>query len=260
MHAWHPTLAAAIAASAVVHAALITLPAWRGTAPADRTAVVLEARLAPHVDPQPPVSSPAADSPPPAPPVLSAPVRAPDAPAPEVLTAAPAAPPASDGHPSDALAEAAPAEVVAAPLDDPGEVRVAAQQVFALARLGDLFEREMNEFPREVQFPVRYQGTIEARYPAEARAQGIEGSVLAWVVVDPSANVEEIQIVEGAEIFREPVIEAIHAARFLSAADAGVGLHFPITLEFRFALDRPATAAVAAASPQPQDAAAARLP
>lgn len=234
--AWPPTLSGAVAVSAVVHAALLAVPLWQGTAPAARDAVILEARLAPRVEPQAPASvqAPAPRMHEAAAPVLTAPRKVAAA---TLVATEPVATPAPDTHASDALAQPAPAEIATAPLDAPGDTRVAAQEVISLSRLGDLLERQLNDFPREVQFPVRIAGTIEARYPPEARAQGLEGTVLAWVVVDPSANVEEIQIVEGDEIFREPVIEALHAARFYSAAEAGVGLHFPITLEFRFALD-----------------------
>jgi len=74
----------------------------------------------------------------------------------------------------------------------------------ALSRLGDLVERHMNEFPREVQISVRFRD-VAARYPAAARAQGIEGTVLEWVVIDATAHVEEIQSVEGDDIFRDAV-------------------------------------------------------
>jgi TonB family protein len=235
LRAWPPTLSGAVAVSAVVHAALFAVPVLQGTAPAPANVVMLEARLAPRVEPQAPViAQPAAPLHAESAPVISTTKRAA---APTVVASESVAPPAPDKRASDALAQPAPAEAASAPLDDVGDPRVAAQEVVALARLGDLIERQLNDFPREVQYPVRVYGAIEARYPAEARAQGIEGTVLAWVVVDPSANVEEIQIVDGEAIFREAVIEAIRAGRFYSAADGGVGLHFPITLEFRFALD-----------------------
>jgi len=244
---WPPTLSAAVAASAVVHAALLAVPLLQGSAPAATTVVTLQARLAPRVDPQSPVAPQATVAPAPAAamPVLAAPRRATRAP--PVLVAERITPPATQARASDALAQPAPAEVAAAPPDDLGEPHAAGHEVVALSRLGDLLERQLSDYPREVQYPVRVVGAIEATYPAEARAQGIEGTVLAWVVVAPSAEVEEIQIVEGDEIFREPVMEAIRAGRYYSAADGGVGLHFPITLEFRFALDHSGT---------PQDAAA----
>jgi TonB family protein len=211
-----------------VHAGLLALPAGDGPgAPATRVPAVLEAMLSAQVDP--PSAALQALSPAPMPLALL-PVLA----LPPLATASAMLP--------DRIGELA----VAASVDQ----RVAAQQVTALARLGDFAEREMNEFPREVQAPVRYQGTIEARYPPAARAQGIEGSVVAWVVVDAQANVEEIEFVEGDDVFRESVTEAIRAARFMPAADGGVGLRFPIALEFRFVLDDRAGAAhVAAASP-----------
>ena len=122
-------------------------------------------------------------------------------------------------------------------LDD--EALVPAEEVTSLSRLGDLLDRTINDYPREVQAPVRIAGHLDARYPPEARAQGVEGDVVAWVLVDPSANVEEIQIVEGDAIFHDAVIEAIRHGIFKPAFDAGQGLHYPIGLTFHFVLDAP---------------------
>ena len=137
-------------------------------------------------------------------------------------------------------AEPVVSDVVASALSPPqpeGDARVPAQEITSLSRLGGLLDRTMNDYPREVQAPVRIYGSIEARYPPEARAQGIEGVVVAWVLVDPAANVEEIQIVDGDPVFHDAVIDAIRRGIFKPAFDDGQGLHYPIGLEFRFALD-----------------------
>ena len=201
-----PALVLAVVASVVAHAALLTLPASDRPASARPPILPIETQLAP-------ARQPVFDE---------------------------WKPIVADALPPLTLPPLALSPLNATAIERPGELRIAAHEVSAYARLGDLLERQMNEFPREVQAPVRFHG-IEARYPPDARAQGIEGTVLAWVVVDATAHVEEVQIVEGDEIFRAAVTQALEQGSFMPAADGGAGLRFPITLEFRFALDTPGT-------------------
>ncbi len=133
---------------------------------------------------------------------------------------------------------------------DAGDGFVSAQTLTDMARLGDLLGRAQTEFPSEVSFPVRVNGQIRARYPAMALAQGMEGNVVAWVVVDPVGNVEEIEFAEGDEVFRDAVSEAIKSGQYYPAAMGGQGLRFPIALVFRFALGGKFGTLAAEATPQ----------
>jgi len=199
-----PALALALTASLLAHAALLALPASERAGNVAVAVVALQTQLA--SPPGPPGDAWTAIAAEPLVPLALQPV-----------TLAP---------------------VNATAIGRPGDVRVAAREVFELSRLGDLLERQMNEFPQEVQARARFR-RIEASYPPAARAQGIEGTVLAWVVIDPTANVEEIRIVEGDDVFRDAVVEAIRSGTYMPAADGGVGVRFPLLLEFRFALDTP---------------------
>jgi len=214
-----PALVLAVAASVLAHAGLLALPSSDRPVGPVSYALPLDARVAPARDASSDAWTP--------------------------IDAAPL--------PTTPLPPLALASVAATAVERPGELRVAAQQVMAVSRLGDLIERQMNEFPREVQAPVRFHG-VEARYPAAARAQGTEGTVLAWVVVDTSAHVEEIRIVEGDDVFRDAVTEAIEAGSYMPAADGGVGLRFPIMLEFRFTLATPGLPSADAVRPAPANA------
>jgi TonB family protein len=134
--------------------------------------------------------------------------------------------------------------------DESGDNLVAAQPLVAMARLGDeILARAVSEFPIEVQFPARAHGEIKARYPQVALAQGVQGDVIVWVVVSEAGDVQEVEFAEGDPIFRDAVLDAIRTSAFQPAADAGVGVRFPIALEFRFALADAGTAAGVEAAP-----------
>lgn len=132
---------------------------------------------------------------------------------------------------------------------DDADIAVEGRSLLAMSRLGDeIVSRAAQQFPVEIDWPVRVYGKIEAKYPASALAAGVEGSVVAWVLVDAQGIVQEIRIVEGPDALAEAVTTAIKAAQFHPAALDGVGITYPIALEFTFALDSPA-ASLAAASP-----------
>ena len=138
------------------------------------------------------------------------------------------------------LTEVTPAPELAPAGGGVGDGFVSAQPLADMSRLGDLLARAQTDFPSEVSFPVRLNGEISARYPVAALAQGIEGNVVAWVVVDTVGKVEQIEFAEGDEVFRDAVREAIEKGRYYPAALFGQGLSFPIALEFHFELAAPA--------------------
>jgi TonB family protein len=210
------TLLWALAASLVVHAALVvaTLPGGRAGIAA-MTPQTLEATLRP------------AQTPPPETPVIATP-------APSVLTSTvaiaslPIAPPASV-EPANPVAPApkgpphglAAMEVLAQPLADKN-------------RLGDFMARQMTEFPIEVDRPARLDENIVARYPAAALREGREDSVAVWIVVNAEGVAEEVQVLDGSQEFADEVLAAINAAKFLPGEDNLKPIRYPIALEFQF--------------------------
>ena len=115
-------------------------------------------------------------------------------------------------------------------------LRVAPQLLRDRSRVGDLWNRQIDEFPIEIDLPVRLDSKIEARYPPGALAERREESVVAWIIVDATGAVEEISIPEGSPEFAEAVRAALKDARFVPARNDMKSIRFPIALEFRFAL------------------------
>jgi TonB family protein len=251
-----PALAVALLASALVHAGIVAVKLVPARHAVRADAPVLEARLAavaqvtppaltvqpfaPHVERDALVSMAAARA-------DALPLR-PRTPAPASkpeLEPDIAPPPAVE-----AAVESEPAVGAAQVDNESGDNLVAAQPLVAMARLGDeLLARAVTEFPIEVQFPARAHGEIKARYPQVALAQGLQGDVIVWVVVSEGGDVQEIEFAEGDPIFRDAVLDAIRSSAFQPAADAGVGVRFPIALEFRFALADAGTAGAVEAAP-----------
>lgn len=125
--------------------------------------------------------------------------------------------------------------------------RVPAQPLADRNRLGELFARQLVEFPIEVDRPARMVEPIAARYPAGALAEGREDSVGVWVVVSVDGTAEEVQVIDGSPEFAAEVVAAINAARFEPAQNRHYRIRFPIALEFHFRADT-AGAAVATAA------------
>jgi len=71
------------------------------------------------------------------------------------------------------------------------------------------------------RIPVWSEGMItEEDYPAEARAQGKEGKVVASVCIDASGRVNEVDIVEGDDPdFIQLVLRRLKMARFRPGLD-----------------------------------------
>jgi TonB family protein len=212
------SLAAALAASVAVHATLVLIPAGSGA---------LQSRAA-------------------ASPMLSARLVAPEAaaavqsiakllPAPIIPEMAPLAP--TRLRPVDATIEARSAP-------EPGNARAGiatpraavATPLTAYARLGDLQARWQSEFPVEVEFPVRLHDEISVPYPPAALERRIEGDVVVWAIVNPDGTVEDVQIVEGDQIFRDAIVAALRDARYYPAANRGENIRYPMALELNFSL------------------------
>jgi protein TonB len=115
-------------------------------------------------------------------------------------------------------------------------ISVPGEPLVAMSRIGDeLLQRNWNEFPVEVAWPVRVHD-VHARYPAGALHAAREGNVVLWIVVDAEGAVEEMQIAEGDEDFAKAAMDAVGAARFEPAKEDGKPIRYPIALEFRFEL------------------------
>ncbi len=137
----------------------------------------------------------------------------------------PAPPP---GRPAKVLGTSTP------PGDGITVTRISAQPLVDRNRLGDLYARQLVEFPIEVDRPARMVEPIVARYPKTALAQGQEDSVGVWVVVSVDGTAEEVQVVDGSPEFAAEVVTAINAAKFEPAENRHYRIRFPIALEFQF--------------------------
>lgn len=104
-------------------------------------------------------------------------------------------------------------------------------------RLGDLGDRQLREFPVEIDYPPRLAQPISVPYPSLALAEGREDVVTVWIVVNAEGRADEITVVQGTEEFATGVVAALREARFLSARNHLVAIAFPVALEFRFTLD-----------------------
>ena len=205
----------ALAVSVLVHAAILMalLPGGRPGTPAAKLpelrASLIEAPTTPEV---------ISEVPAPISPVITAmPDRSPLA----IPLPARAPPLAPSRTASTSRAGVDAIEVPAAPLAD-------------RTRLGGWLVRQGNEFKTEVDRPVRVDGKLVARYPDQALAEGREESVVLWIVVGASGNVDEVYLVEGSEEFGAEAIAAVRAARFMPAEDNLVPIRYAIALQFDF--------------------------
>ena len=220
----------ALVASSVMHAALVAMPLAYpgndGNAMADR-GVVLQATLAPlsrqKPDQQAEYSAHVAVTSAPSPLQFSAVEK----PAPPELLPLPTV--AADVH-------SAYTSPPLAGIGKAADLSVDAQPILNSVRLGDLLSRQQGEFPMEVEAPSRPIGKISARYPRAALADGREGTVAVWVVVNEHGAADEIVIVEGTEEFAGAVVQAIRNSHFMPARNNLTPIRYPIALEFRFAI------------------------
>jgi TonB family protein len=148
--------------------------------------------------------------------------------------------------PATANAESAPSSRAATGARELGVRRVAAVPLTDRTRVGDLWSRQVTDFPIELDRPPRLDERIEAKYPPTALAAGREDTVVAWIVVDETGAAAEIEIAEGTEEFAEAVRAAVQTAHFTPARNNRKPIRFPIALEFRFKTGAPAATAAKA--------------
>jgi len=127
-----------------------------------------------------------------------------------------------------------------------GMARIEGRLLGGRERIGALVDRQLLEFPREIDTPARIREPIETPYPAAALAEGREDAVVVWAVVNPDGTVDEVDVTEGTPEFAEAVVAAVKAARFNPATNNLKPIRYPIALEFRFALGQAPSATASA--------------
>jgi TonB family protein len=132
--------------------------------------------------------------------------------------------------------------------EGPNLARVQGEVLADRSRLGDLYARQITEFPIEIDHPVRMLEPVVARYPKAALAQRRDENVGVWVVVNADGAAEEVQVLDGAPEFAEVVVAAVNAAKFVPAENRLHKIRFPLSLEFRFRADAGSVAGAATAA------------
>lgn len=132
--------------------------------------------------------------------------------------------------------------------EGPNLARVQGEVLADRSRLGDLYARQITEFPIEIDHPVRLLEPVVARYPKAALAQRREENVGVWVVVNAEGAAEEVQVLDGAPEFAEVVVAAVNAAKFVPAENRLRKIRYPLSLEFRFRADAGSVAGAATAA------------
>ena len=220
----------AVIGSIVVHTAFVAMPQSlprRGSATTADQGPPLQATL---VAPPTPPSEPEAE-------VAVADVSSPIQLAAQEAVAPPLPPAAVDQRPQSSSAA-----VVGV---GAGDVRIDGALLVDRNRMGEVWTRQMTEFPIEVDYPARLDEKILARYPPAALAAGREDSVAVWIVVDANGAADEVVVLDGSEEFANAVVAAVKQARFLPAQNNLLPIRFPISLEFRFVIGPQAVAGAA---------------
>jgi len=173
----------AVIGSIVVHTAFVAMPQSlprRGSATTADQGPPLQATL---VAPPTPPSEPEAE-------VAVADVSSPIQLAAQEAVAPPLPPAAVDQRPQSSSAA-----VVGV---GAGDVRIDGALLVDRNRMGEVWTRQMTEFPIEVDYPARLDEKILARYPPAALAAGREDSVAVWIVVDANGVADEVVVLDGS--------------------------------------------------------------
>jgi hypothetical protein len=131
------------------------------------------------------------------------------------------------------VAEPDVAPSAAAP-DQVGQVAAIAELLTDHSRLGPLLDREMSEYPTEIDSAVRLDDPIVVRLPAGLRPSEPDASIIVWAVVLADGSVDTALLADGDESLAEPVLAAVKAARFVPARSRLQPRDYPVSLEFRF--------------------------
>ncbi len=102
-------------------------------------------------------------------------------------------------------------------------------------------------FPQSGHGPVRISGGVMAgqltsrvdpEYPADARAQGVEGSVVLHVLVGKDGAVESVIPVSGPEVLRQPAVDAVKQWTYKPFLLNGDPVEVDTTVTVNFNLNR----------------------
>lgn len=91
----------------------------------------------------------------------------------------------------------------------------------------------------------------EPQYPADARAAGITGTVVAEIVVDPSGNVSDAKVIRSIPILDEAALQAVHNWRYAPTIVNGQAVPVRMVVTVNFSLPPGPPATPASAPPPP---------
>ncbi len=86
--------------------------------------------------------------------------------------------------------------------------------------------------------PPRVRHRVEPEYPAAARAQGAEGTVVIHVNVDPQGQILRAWVATASapEILIDAALDAVYQFEFLPGAQRGVNVPCTVAIPFHFSL------------------------
>jgi protein TonB len=89
--------------------------------------------------------------------------------------------------------------------------------------------------------PATYRHAPLPRYPAAARAQGLEGVVVLSVLVRRDGHVDEARVAvsSGATMLDEAALAAVQTWLFAPATRGGLAVESVVEVPLKFALRRP---------------------
>jgi bla regulator protein blaR1 len=97
---------------------------------------------------------------------------------------------------------------------------------------------EIRYFDVEVKPEIIERGNVV--YPTEAKKQGIEGTVTVSLTIDKDGLPENIEVIEGNEVFHESTINAIKQYRFKPAVHKGKKVKVKWAIPIRYRLKKEA--------------------
>ncbi len=141
-----------------------------------------------------------------------------------------------------------PPEIAAIPVPAPRTARAAgsarggslgplladASPVTDRSRLGPYLDRELAEFPAEIDSPPRLAQQVTVAFPAGATPASASEVVTIWAIVKPDGTADDILVATGSGAFAEATVLALRDARFVPARKNAQAIAYPLSLEFRF--------------------------
>jgi periplasmic protein TonB len=104
-----------------------------------------------------------------------------------------------------------------------------------ISDIGSSDEPDINAFVPVEQQPVLL-AKLKIEYPELAKQAGLEGKVIAKVLVDESGNVVKVVVISGEDIFKEAAIQVLKNAKFKPAIQNNRPVKLWITYPITFRL------------------------